>query len=421
MELLTVQQAAQRLGTSVRFVWRLRAERRIAVVKLGKHVRIDSDDLDAYINAGRQEPGRRSRPLGKSPTGIMARLGVGGRWHGSAVPAIVGPTHPFFRVGVIHAINWHWTPRQIVRQAANGTWYLVVDIGVGADREQTRRRGFPSQKAAQAELTRILGSLEQRTYVAPQRQTLADFLTQTWLPAVEHTIKPGTFESYRRNVRLHIAGRPIGRRLLQEVDPTQLNALYGALLAGDGAHRALSPRSVAYIAAILHRAFRDAVRWQAVVRNPADAADPPRAARRNDLATWSGAQLHTFLDSVDKDRLRVCWWLLATTGMRRGEVLGLRWADVDLDAGTLRVVRTLITTDVQRKGAPGMAWGTPKTAKGRRIVALDPATVAATSSAPHAPAGRTVALRRGLRRPGPGGLRSRRDADPSEGHQLPVR
>lgn len=267
--------------------------------------------------------------------------------------------------------------RGSVRQAANGTWYLVVDIGVGADREQTRRRGFPSQKAAQAELTRILGSLEQRTYVAPQRQTLADFLTQTWLPAVEHTIKPGTFESYRRNVRLHIAGRPIGRRLLQEVDPTQLNALYGALLAGDDAHRALSPRSVAYIAAILHRAFRDAVRWQAVVRNPADAADPPRAARRNDLATWSGAQLHTFLDSVDEDRLRVCWWLLATTGMRRGEVLGLRWADVDLDAGTLRVVRTLITTDVQRKGSPGMAWGTPKTAKGRRIVALDAATVAA--------------------------------------------
>lgn len=58
MELLTVQQAAQRLGTSVRFVWRLRAERRIAGVKLGKHVRIDSDDLDAYINAGRQEPGQ---------------------------------------------------------------------------------------------------------------------------------------------------------------------------------------------------------------------------------------------------------------------------------------------------------------------------------------------------------------------------
>ena len=63
--------------------------------------------------------------------------------------------------------------------------------------------------------------------------------------------------------------------------------------------------------------------------------------------------------------------------MRRGEALGLRWADVDLDRKHLRVVRTLITTDVQRKGAPGIAWGTPKTAKGRRIVALDHAAVAA--------------------------------------------
>lgn len=63
--------------------------------------------------------------------------------------------------------------------------------------------------------------------------------------------------------------------------------------------------------------------------------------------------------------------------MRRGEALGLRWSDVDFEAGTLRITRTLITTDVQRKGSPGMAWGTPKTAKGRRTVALDPATVTA--------------------------------------------
>ena len=58
--LLTVDQAAERLGTSVRFIRRLRAERRIAVVKLGKHIRIDSNDLDAYVTASRQEPGVRS-------------------------------------------------------------------------------------------------------------------------------------------------------------------------------------------------------------------------------------------------------------------------------------------------------------------------------------------------------------------------
>ena len=88
--------------------------------------------------------------------------------------------------------------------AANGAWFFVVGVGVGVDRGQTRRRGFATRKAAQAELTSILGSLEQRTYVPPKRQTLAAFLTDVWLPAIEHTIKPGTFESYRQIGRANV-------------------------------------------------------------------------------------------------------------------------------------------------------------------------------------------------------------------------
>lgn len=267
--------------------------------------------------------------------------------------------------------------RGSVRQAANGTWYFIVDIGHGADRQQTRRRGFTSKKTAQAELTKVLTSLDEGTYVAPQRVTLAEFLQLTWLPSIEHTIKPGTFESYRRNVRIHIAGRPLGRRQLQDVGPADLNAHYRLLLAGDEEHRKLSARSVAYIAAILHRCFRDAVRWQNLTRNPADAADPPRPHVKPEMRTWSASELRAFLRSLDHDRLSGCWWLLATTGMRRGEALGLRWSDVDLERKLIRVVRTLITTDVQRKGDPGFSWGTPKTAKGRRTIALDDAAVAA--------------------------------------------
>lgn len=91
---------------------------------------------------------------------------------------------------------------------------------------------------------------------------------------------------YRRNVRLHVAGRPIGRQL-QDVEGSDINALYAQLLAGDAVRGPLSARSVRYITTILHRAFKDAMKWQAVVRNPVDASDPPRAnleaARHGDL------------------------------------------------------------------------------------------------------------------------------------------
>ena len=91
------------------------------------------------------------------------------------------------------------------------------------------------------------------------RGSLQVFLTETWLPSIEYTVKPGTFESYRRNVRLHMAGRPIGHRQLQQVEPADLNGLYATLMRGDDEHRQLSARSVAYVATILHRAFRDAL------------------------------------------------------------------------------------------------------------------------------------------------------------------
>lgn len=266
--------------------------------------------------------------------------------------------------------------RGSVKQAENGTWYFIVDVGTAGERKQTRRRGFKSKREAQAELTRILTSLEVQTYVAPARQTLGDYLTTTWLPAIEHTVKPSTFESYRRNVRLHIAGRPIGRRQLQQLDGSDLNALYAQLLAGDAEHRKLSARSVAYIATILHRACRDAIKWSALVRNPVEASDPPRPGSRPEMQVWRAEDLSRFLQLSKADRYHAAWWLLASTGMRRGEALGLRWSDIDLDAGRVDIRRTLITTDVQRKGEPGMAWGTPKTAKGRRTVALDADTVA---------------------------------------------
>jgi len=158
-----------------------------------------------------------------------------------------------------------------------------------------------------------------------------------------------------------------------------LNAMYAALLAdgkrttANGGSGGLSPRSVRYIHTIVHRAFRDAVRWARIVRNPADAADPPRASAvvRPTMTTWTADQVRAFIDHTKEHRLHAAYVLLATTGMRRGEALGLRWSDLDLTAGRASISQTVIMVHHD------IRIGAPKTARGRRTVALDPGTVTA--------------------------------------------
>jgi integrase len=121
----------------------------------------------------------------------------------------------------------------------------------------------------------------------------------------------------------------------------------------------------------MHRAFRDAVKWGRLVRNPAEAADPPKAAGRPESITWTADQLRSFLEGTRGSRYWAAYLLLATTGLRRGEALGLRWSDLDLDAGRASIRQTVIAI------RHTVMIGTPKTAKGRRTVTLDSGTVTA--------------------------------------------
>ena len=139
-------------------------------------------------------------------------------------------------------------------------------------------------------------------------------------------------------------------------------------LAGQGLDR----RTVSYVHTIIHRALKDAVRWGRLARNPADAADPPRSGQKSDgIQSWDAPTMRRFLDAsrAEDDRLYPLWVLLATTGMRRGEAVGLRWADVDLDSGRARVLQTLVQVGSK------VSVGEPKTTQGRRGLSLDPATV----------------------------------------------
>jgi integrase len=248
-----------------------------------------------------------------------------------------------------------------------GNRYAVrLDLGRGPDGKRIFKyhSGYATKRAAQQARTELLGALDRNSYVPPDKTTVADYLRGQWLPVVQTRLRPGTWVEYGRKVETHLIPA-IGQVPLQQLTTAMLNALYQQLL-----QRGVGPRTVQYVHATIRKALNDAVRWGLLVRNPANHAAAPRP-HRTELRTWTADELHSFLESVRSDRLHAAWQLAALTGMRRGEVLGLRWADLDLEAGWLSVRQTLVVVDNQPRISE------PKTARGRRRIALDAETVAA--------------------------------------------
>jgi hypothetical protein len=206
------------------------------------------------------------------------------------------------------------------------TYSYWLDIGpdpVTGKRRQRTKGGFRTKRECQAALNEAISALRSGTLVQPSRRTVASFLVEEWLPAVRMAgLRDSTWASYRMNVEKHLVPG-LGAIELQRLSPAQLNAFYRELLTKGRRNAAggLAPKTVYYIHSILHRALRDAVRWGYVVRNVADVADPPKA-KTPEMQVWSPAQLRAFLDHVRGDRLYAAWLLAATTGMRRGQILG---------------------------------------------------------------------------------------------------
>ena len=282
------------------------------------------------------------------------------------------------------------------------------------ERRRETKGGFATRREAQAAMSKVAVAVEERTHVASSRLTVRDYLTKEWLPAIEHTIRPTTYRSYVAHVECHILPA-LGSVQLQKLSPAQINALYAKLgRSGKRNGQGLTALSVRHVHAVLHRSLKDAVRWGELARNPADLADPPRvAAHGHELRTWSAEQLAAFLNSQRDDRLYALWHTLAMTGLRRGEALGLRWEDVDLEAGRLAVRRALVPSGRE------VVVSEPKTARGRRVVALDPETVA-VSEGPGRPSARGATSMYGVDRHGPRVHRRRRRGASPRGREPPL-
>jgi integrase len=243
------------------------------------------------------------------------------------------------------------------------TWTVTYDEpSSNRKRKQRSKGGFSTKREASAFLTEALARLGDGSYAAPAKTTVGAFLTEEWLPAVTPTLRPLSAATYEQAVRLWISPH-IGATRLQALRGGHLNAMY-ANLERDGR----SPATIRLTHVVMHRALRDATRWGLLVRNPAAMADPPKLPRSKATA-WTACELHGFLEHVADDRLFALWRLAATTGMRRGELAGLTWRALDLDACKLAIEQQLVAT------AGGATFGPPKSDRSRRTIALDPATV----------------------------------------------
>lgn len=252
-------------------------------------------------------------------------------------------------------------------------WSVVIDLGrdpVTGKRRRDWHSGYATKGEAEDARIEILSRLKTGTYVEPSKQTLEVFLTDVWLLARRKSVAPTTIANYTHQLHSYVIPH-LGHRPLQAISPGELTAFYAGLLEngkrqGNGG---LSPTSVKNVHSVLRKALGDAVKWNLIARNPASNAEPPKATRSR-METWTADQVRLFLDAERDSREYALWTLAATTGMRRGEVLGLPWSAVDLDTGRLSVVQTLV-----------LAGGVPtfrseaKTASGRRPVELDQHTV----------------------------------------------
>ncbi len=255
-------------------------------------------------------------------------------------------------------------------------WFVT---GPGGKRLQRSKGGFATKGAAQAHRIEVLAAVQSGSYSEPadKKITVANFLADHWLPVVRSgATKSGerrresTLLSYRLTVEKWIVPYIGGERLLG-LTPKHVEDMLSALGAyGGRGGRPLSERSVQYAYTVLKMSLDHAVRRGYVPRNVASLVDRP-GARQPEMACWTAPEAQAFLASALEDRLYAAWVLFLARGPRRGELAGLRWADVDLDAGRVRVgLHTRLSVNGKA------VESTAKTRAGRRTLGLDPGLLA---------------------------------------------
>ncbi len=232
--------------------------------------------------------------------------------------------------------------------------------------ENRKRKVFygKTRKEVQEKLKVALRDQQQGTLITAPKQTLAQFLFEWLENSQKQSVRPRTYERYEELVRLHIVPA-LGRHELQKLSAQHLQAFY-AKKAEEG----LSATTINHFHNVLHKALDTAVKWNLVARNVCDLVSPPRR-KQFEVHPLTLEQVHKLLSVVDGHEMEALFKLALATGLRRGELMGLKWQDINVDAGVLQVRRILSRVPSKMPGK-GYVEAEPKTQKSRRSVVIAP-------------------------------------------------
>jgi integrase len=253
-----------------------------------------------------------------------------------------------------------------VSRRADGRWVATISIGRDKNGRIQRRAVYGrTQREAVAHLRKLQADLASGAPVTPDKTRLGEFLDRWLEDAARPCVAFNTLRIYRGFVKNHIAPA-IGGITVRQLSPANVLFLHSEM-----ERRGASPRLRQMVHTTLRRALRDAVQWGVLARNPCDLVERPRASR-SEAAYLNSDQVQALLSAAKGDRLEALIVLAVSTGLRQGELLGLQWGDIDLEARTLSVRRQL---KEEKQGRPVL--GELKTAKSRRLVVLPKIAVAA--------------------------------------------
>jgi integrase len=252
-----------------------------------------------------------------------------------------------------------------IRRRGERSWELKFDLGrdAGGKRKIAFRSFKGTKREASAELVRLLAQADAGNYVDPIKVTVAKFFDRWDRDWASANTSPTTLQRYRGLI-VNQVNPGLGHVQIQRLRPVHLNELYANLIRAG-----LAPRTVGHVHRLVHRALGHAVTWGVMQQNPASAVKPPRV-EETEVEILREGEVDALIDKLRGRSLYPLAVFALASGARRGEMLALRWQDIDLTTGKVRIERSLEQTK-----AGGLRFKTTKTKRGRRTITIAPSVI----------------------------------------------